>query len=247
MFVKINTDGVFGRDTEDTSAQGRVFISCGQTTNEERTLGEQIARLVRDRTGLEGYFAQNQGSLDGVTVNIFQALHNASGFVGIMHRRDKLQKGDFRGSVWVEQEIGIAAFMVQALGLPLPTKAYVQRGIVREGVRGFVLLNPVEFETSQDILDDLDSWWPSLLLPGRVPQPGSGLTLEGELAIIEAAKRHYHQSGTVQPYLQELDSLSTTDKRRMHQKLMNVIRREQGRQPKVYSAEQLAEKYPDAG
>ena len=81
-----------------------------------------------------------------------------------MHRRDQIPSSptEFRGSVWIEQEIAIAAFLVQALSHPLPARAYVEAGIRTEGVRGFILLNPVEFATSEEVLADLEDWLPSL-------------------------------------------------------------------------------------
>ena len=142
----------------------RVFISCGQQTEEEIALGQRIVAAVQEIPGLEPYFAENQQSLDGVTRDIFQAIYTSSGFIAVMHRRDQIPPSptEFRGSVWIEQEIAIAAFLVQALSHPLPARAYVETGIRTEGVRGFILLNPFEFATSEEVLADLEEWLPSL-------------------------------------------------------------------------------------
>lgn len=142
----------------------RVFISCGQRNESEVALGESIAELVGKHTDLDGYFAQDQQSLDGVTRNIFQAIYNSAGFVAVMHRRDQLDdnSSEYRGSVWVEQEIAIAAFLVQVLGMRLPNRVFIQSGIRREGVRGFILLNAIEFEGNQEVIDDVTDWLPSL-------------------------------------------------------------------------------------
>ena len=151
--------------TSQPAARTRtVFISCGQSSEEERELGRTIASRVSQFTPFVGYFAQNQQTLDGLTRDIFNPIHNSAGFIAVMHRRDGLpnSEGEFRGSVWVEQEIAIAAFIVQSLGLRLPSRAYVQKGIRREGVRGYILLNPVEFESSEEVLSDLETFWPQL-------------------------------------------------------------------------------------
>jgi hypothetical protein len=140
----------------------RVFISCGQQTPAEIALGKRMAQLVAENTGLEGYFAEYQQSLEGVTGNIFNAIRSSAAFIAVMHRRDALPKGEFRGSVWIEQEIAIAAFLAQSLGAAPPARVYIQHGIRREGVRGFILLNPREFETDEEILRDLEAWWPFL-------------------------------------------------------------------------------------
>lgn len=51
-----------------------VFISCGQYSVEERKLGEDVERLVKELTAYDTYFAQNQSDLDGLTQHIFMNL-----------------------------------------------------------------------------------------------------------------------------------------------------------------------------
>jgi CRISPR/Cas system CMR subunit Cmr4 (Cas7 group RAMP superfamily) len=141
----------------------RIFISCGQRDENEKRLGRQIKQLIENNTSFDGYFAEYQNSLDGLTKNIFNALHESAAFIAILHRRDEITKGVYRGSVWIEQEIAIAAFMVQSLALSLPAKAYVQKGISREGVRGYIHLNPIEFDNEEEILENLRIWLPTLV------------------------------------------------------------------------------------
>jgi len=163
--AKVNVSAWVELASQPPARTRTVFISCGQSSELERELGRNIATRVSQITPFIGYFAQNQQSLDGLTSDIFNAIHNSAGFIAVMHRRDLLPngQGEFRGSVWVEQEIAIAAFIVQSLGLKLPSRAYVQRGIRREGVRGYILLNPIEFETSEEVLLDLETFWPQLV------------------------------------------------------------------------------------
>ncbi len=163
---KIDPARVDAEGWQDVPVEGvldvrQVFISCGQQSEEEKGLGNAIVRLVKDRTGIDGYFAEYQHSLDGLTRNIFNAIHSASAFIAVIHRRDQLSANPavYRGSVWVEQEIAIAAFLVQSLGLDLPARVYVQEGIVREGVRGYIHLNPIEFKENQEVLNSLETFW----------------------------------------------------------------------------------------
>ena len=91
-----------------------VFISCGQFTDEEKLLGARVAKLVEELTSCEGYFAENENSLAGLSQNIFGALNRAVGLIAIMHHRGRVETPSghrTRGSVWVEQETGIAAFL----------------------------------------------------------------------------------------------------------------------------------------
>jgi len=136
--------------------QGLVFISWGQYLPEEIKLGESLATAVTELTPFEGYFAQNVTSLEGLSRNIFGALDRCCGFVGVMHQRGEVPTPDgskrIRGSVWVEQEIAIAAFLKQAHGRDIQVVVYAQRGISREGVRDQLHLNPIEFDGPDDVL-----------------------------------------------------------------------------------------------
>lgn len=134
-----------------------VFISCGQYQKAEIALGRALAKAVTELTPFEGYFAENVSSVEGLSQNIFRALSRASGFVAVMHNRGlvKTLHGEhMRASVWVEQEIAIAAFLRQALDREFPVAVYVQKGLRREGVRDQLLLGPVEFETEAEVIAD---------------------------------------------------------------------------------------------
>jgi len=135
-----------------------VFISCGQYTDEEKRLGKAIEKLIEEHTSAKGYFAENQASLDGVSRHILAALNDCAGFIAVMHHRGKVTTpgGEhIRASVWVEQELAIASFLVQTQGKGIPVAVYIQKGLKREGLRGQLLLAPVEFESSDDVLADL--------------------------------------------------------------------------------------------
>lgn len=157
------TDWIEIRDSI-SSSRNTIFIGCGQRTDEEKELGEKISRLVKEMTDFEPYFAEYQHSLIGLTTNIFNALYESSAFIAVMHRRDLISESDalYRGSVWIEQEIALASFIVQTLGVNLPSKAYLENGIIQEGVRGYIHLNPMPFSSSEEILEELKEWLPKL-------------------------------------------------------------------------------------
>lgn len=145
-----------------------IFVSCGQSTPAERQLGREIVNLVEKETNCRAYFAQNQTNLEGVTENILKKLLDAAGFIAIMHPRGNVSNPSdptkphwVRGSVWVEQEIAIAAFISQALERPMHVRAYVHESILREGLRDKLHLNPVPFQTDAYVLQDLTSFLPS--------------------------------------------------------------------------------------
>src|SRR6476619_7475787 len=97
-----------------------VFVSCGQFNESEKRLGKRICELIRElRPDVEPYFAENQSTIEGLSNNILAALYRAAGFICVMHRRGDIETPDnrviTRGSVWIEQEIAIAAFMGHVL------------------------------------------------------------------------------------------------------------------------------------
>jgi hypothetical protein len=154
--------------TPSPRAEPLIFVSCGQSTPAERQLGQAIAKLVEKETGCRAYFAENQNTLEGVTENILKRLRIAAGFIAIMHPRGNVTNPHstsgqswVRGSVWVEQEIAIAAFISQALEKPMRVRAYVHESILREGLRDKLHLNPKSFKDDSEILDDLAAELPS--------------------------------------------------------------------------------------
>ncbi|HYX28305.1 MAG TPA: hypothetical protein VE863_07045 [Pyrinomonadaceae bacterium] len=137
-----------------------IFISCGQYTEEEIALGRAVEALVRSETAYEPYFAEQQNSLDGLVGNILSALGRSAAFIGIMHNRGEIVSPSIRvrrGSVWIEQEVAIAAFIQHVLARQLEVALYLQRGISREGLRQQLRLKPVEFDQPEEVLDDLRS------------------------------------------------------------------------------------------
>jgi hypothetical protein len=136
-----------------------VFISCGQYADNEKVVGRRIAELVEEFTDCGGYFAENQQSLDGLSNNILHALNQAAGIVVVMHKRGLVEtpSGErfYRGSIWLEQETAIAAFL-QSLDRSIPVAAYIEDGIKREGLRELLQLNPISFQDDQQILSDFE-------------------------------------------------------------------------------------------
>ena len=135
-----------------------MFVSCGQYAEHEKQLGRDIVALIEERTPYRAYFADNQEDLQGLTQNIFGALNRCAGFVGVMHHRGdvKTPSGHHqRGSVWIEQEIAIAAFLRQTLDRRIEVAVYLQEGIKREGVREQLILNAKGFSTDDEVIEDL--------------------------------------------------------------------------------------------
>jgi hypothetical protein len=138
-----------------------VFVSCGQRTQEEKRLGEAICQTIQDHGVFDCFFAESQHNLNGLHENILDALAKSDGFITVIHRRgnvsygpDKCEPLD-RASVWIEQEIAIAAYIQRTAKNDLLTAAYIEKGVGREGLRELLHLNPLEFASSDQIIADL--------------------------------------------------------------------------------------------
>ena len=157
-----------------TSVKDLVFVSCGQVTPEERKLGADISKLICELTPYRPYFAENQTTLEGFTHNILGNLNKAIGFIAIMHPRGivKLHDGreETRGSVWIEQEIAIAAFMAQILHHEIRMAAYIHADIRREGMRDQLLLNAVPFSKDSEVIERLSEILPTWKLDDPIAE-----------------------------------------------------------------------------
>ena len=176
--VRRQSDSRLPKPSPAVTDTGLVFVSCGQCTDREINLGGDICKLINGTPGLSAYFAQNVNSVESLSANIFQNLYRASAFVAVMHHRGEVAgwhgaPSHTRASVWVEQEIAIAAFINATDGRQLKIAAYAQKGIKREGVRENLILNPKEFEHEGEVLADLAgklrSWAPTLLSSNATP------------------------------------------------------------------------------
>ena len=160
-----------------------IFVSCGQFLPSEKQLGSDICALLAElRPDTTPYFAEDQSTVDGLSNHILRALYRAAGFICVMHPRGEMTTPDrqtvTRGSVWIEQEIAIAAFMQHDLGRTIPIFFYQHVGIGREGIRSVLLMNPrLTFTDDADVLADLRR-----ALPSAVFNPYQRYDLEPKLS-----------------------------------------------------------------
>jgi hypothetical protein len=142
-----------------------IFLSCGQYDPKEKQLGNQVKAMLEKSGCLEVYFAENQSTFEGLTQNILSALNRCVGFIGILHHRGQViafGKTTIRASVWIEQEIAIAAFIEHVLARKIKVQLYIEHGIALEGMREKLLLNPLVFGNNEEVLAHLggnvDKW-----------------------------------------------------------------------------------------
>jgi hypothetical protein len=144
-------------------AKPHIFVSCGQRTEEEKRLGEAICQAIREHEVFNCFFAEAQHNLNGLHENILDALATSDGFITVMHSRGNVSYGSEkhepsnRASVWIEQEIAIAAYIQRTTKKDLLTAAYLEKGVGREGLRDLLHLNPFEFTSNDEVIADIKS------------------------------------------------------------------------------------------
>lgn len=126
--------------------KARVFVSCGQNTqNDEIALAKRIAQLL-DSLGYDPYVAVSEQTLRGVKENIFARLSESEYFLFVDFKRELLPDGNHRGSLFSHQELSIAAY------LDKPMIAFHEQGVRLEGVLAFVQGNCTNFTNRNEIL-----------------------------------------------------------------------------------------------
>lgn len=131
--------------------KARVFISCGQKNEREVQIGKSVEKYFKEGRQFLTYFAGKVHSPDALTDNIFQHLKKSEYFIFIDFKREKLDEGKCRGSLFVNQEIAIASF------LKLKGIGFVEKGLKREGIVDYQIYNAFPFEDGTQILDRLKS------------------------------------------------------------------------------------------
>ncbi len=165
--------------TVRTYPKGLVFISCGQLTVAEKQLGKDVCARIERLIPHIGCSAGKQGSLEALTKYILANLDEAVGLIAIMHPRGTVtytaetgeQHQHIRASVWIEQEIAIAAHITQLRGREINIPCYAHRNIIikREGMRAYLPLNPIPFTDDAEIISDLTARLPSWKATPRLP------------------------------------------------------------------------------
>jgi len=141
-----------------------IFIACGQRELREKDLGNKVFEVVRFHKNLEPFLAEDTHSFDGLTSKIFGNLEHCSGFIAILHQReDGAENPKFRNSsLWINQEIAIAAFLSFREKRDIPVRVFVEtKGDVNvkvEGILKYIMANAIPFSSDEEVLEILKKW-----------------------------------------------------------------------------------------
>ena len=152
-----------------------IFVSCGQETDEERSLGTAAKNFIDNIPGFRSYFAESVHDLDALAANIFDALWDCSGLIAFLHDRGLVKKSDgqdwgHRSSVWINQEIAILAYRQRLEGISIPILVFKEDIVELEGAMTQLIVNPLPFRPQEETLFQVRDWLESR----HFPQSGEG-------------------------------------------------------------------------
>ena len=147
-----------------------IFVSCGQETHEEVSLGTAVKSLIDNTAEFRAYFAESVHVLDALAANIFDALRDCSGLIAVLHDRGLVKKPDaqdwgHRSSVWINQEIAILAYRQRLEGISIPILVFKEDKVKLEGAMTQLIVNPRPLWCQEEILSQIRDWLKSEHFP----------------------------------------------------------------------------------
>jgi hypothetical protein len=190
-------------------AKNLIFVSCGQVTETEKTLGELLKAVIDGTPGFEAYFAESVQDFDALGRNVFDALRRCSGAVIILHDRGLVtgphgEEWGRRSSVWINQEVAILAYRQFLDARKIHVLAFADPNVKLEGAMTSLIVNPRSLGSTQEVASAVRAWlannpfagvsdeafqskWEQLSESAR--QVVAGLVEEGGHAVKETAIR----------------------------------------------------------
>ncbi len=130
----------------DEEVKAKVFISCGQRSDEEKDTAERIKKALMCE-GYNPYVAVQQQSLKALRERIFKELEDSEYIVFVDFKRERLDCGKlFRGSLFSHQELAVASYLDLGTERDMEILAFHEKGVDPEdGMMGALQVNPEEF------------------------------------------------------------------------------------------------------
>jgi hypothetical protein len=140
-----------------------IFVSCGQLTTEEKSLGLAVKSAIDATLGFEAYFAESVHDLEALGRNVFDALRRCSGAVVFLHERGTVvdalgSEWGHRSSVWVNQEIAILAYRQFLESQQLPVLVFKDERVKLEGAMTALIVNPLPIVEAPEVVKLVQSW-----------------------------------------------------------------------------------------
>lgn len=131
---------------------GKVFISCGQASDDERKVASDLNSWFSDE-GYNPYLAIETQSILDLNAGIIDQLKTSDFYLFINFKREKLSDdngGLYRGSLFTNQELAISYALRFEKMLMLN-----QKGVKHEGMHKFMVSNIPEFADPEEVVDEV--------------------------------------------------------------------------------------------
>lgn len=168
---------------------GRVFISCGQATEEERDVAKKIADWLTSK-GFFPFVATQIPTILELNTKIINELKKADFYLFINFKREQVcGKEGFRGSLYAHQEFAIAL----ALGMGEKALLINQKEVIKEGIAGYLISNSGEFSEYDEVLQIVQE---AIGQAGWDPSYSRNLSVNEECSMTGPEYYTDHVSGT---------------------------------------------------
>jgi hypothetical protein len=166
-----------------------IFISCGQVTDLEKTVGSLLKAAVDGVPGYQGYFAETVHDLEALAQNVLKGLQNCSGAIVILQDRGTVIQTDgsewgHRSSVWVNQEIAILAYRQYCESKRIPILVFAEPTVKLEGAMTSLIVNPQPLPPPAQLASIVRTW----LAGSETSAPQSHIFVEKWDQLPDAAK-----------------------------------------------------------
>jgi len=140
-----------------------IFISCGQLTEAEKSLGVLLKDVVDGTPGFQAYFAETVHDLAALAHHVLEGIQQCAGAIVILQDRGVVTHSDgvewgHRSSVWVNQEVAILAYRQFFETRRLPLLAFVDPAVKLEGAMTSLIVNPQPLPASAQLASAVGTW-----------------------------------------------------------------------------------------
>jgi hypothetical protein len=148
-----------------------LFVSCGQSTGEEKRLGHVIEEEINATEIFEAYFAESVQSVESLGAHILDALRRCAGAVLILHGRGRVRTENgqelVHSSVWINQEIAILAYRQFFEASEIPILVFKEPSVVLEGAMTAFIANPKPLIGVESVASAVRLWLDTEARRGR--------------------------------------------------------------------------------
>ncbi len=144
-------------------AKKLIFVSCGQITEDEKSLGKLVKDAIEATPGFEAYFAETVQDLETLGHHVLDGIQQCAGAIVVLQDRGVVTHSDgtewgHRSSVWVNQEVAILAYRQLSESKKIPILAFVDPSVKLEGAMTSLIINPKPLPSRADVADSVEAW-----------------------------------------------------------------------------------------